>query len=65
MALSTFLAILIYCRLPDVLRKVGYDPRFSVDKFGIAVGAEGRQVSEVKEMLRRGGADEVEVRDGI
>src|SRR5690606_36093660 len=39
-AIFTLLALLHFCRLPDILRKVGYDPRFSDDKFGVVIGCE-------------------------
>ena len=64
-ALATLLAMIIYCRLPDMLRKVGYDPRFSYDKFGIVVGCAGDQIESVKSALSKAGADEVQVRDGL
>ena len=64
-AIATLLGLLHFCRLPDILRKVGYDPRFSDDKFGVVVGCEGGQVDEVMADLKRAGAEEVEVRDGL
>lgn len=64
-ALATFLAILHFCRLPDVFRKVGYDPRFSNDKFGLVVGAESAQTDTVKATLFNNGAEEVDVREGM
>jgi len=44
---------------------VGYDPRFSHDKFGVVVGSSTGDVDGVKELLSSSGADEVEVRDGL
>lgn len=64
-ALATFLALLHFCRLPDVLRKVGYDPRFSNDKFGLVVGCDAAQIDEVRAKLLQAGADEVQVREGL
>ncbi|RMD85484.1 MAG: DUF3341 domain-containing protein [Candidatus Dadabacteria bacterium] len=64
-ALATFLGILHFCRLPDILRKVGYDPRFTDDKFGIAVGAEDGKEEAISKILSECGADEVEVREGL
>lgn len=63
--ICTLLAILHFCRLPDILRKVGYDPRFTRDKFGIVVGCGPDEVETVKATLFGAGADEVEVRDGL
>ncbi len=64
-ALATFGAILHFCRLPDILRKVGYDPRFSDDKFGVVVGCDQNQADQVKGALTKVGAQEVEVREGL
>lgn len=64
-AICTLLAMLHFCRLPDILRKVGYDPRFSDDKFGVVVACGSRDVDGVASMMRNAGADEVEVRDAL
>ena len=64
-ALATMGALLHFCRLPDILRKVGFDPRFTQDKFGVVVGCEKNQVDTVSSDLSACGADEVEVRDGL
>jgi hypothetical protein len=64
-AVATLLAMFHFCRIPDILRKVGYDPRFTNDKFGVVVGCDSAQVDEVMAQLKSAGADEVEVRDGI
>jgi hypothetical protein len=64
-ALATLLGMVILCRLPDMLRKVGYDPRFSLDKFGVVVGVDGSQIEAVRETLLKAGADEVQIRDGL
>ena len=64
-AIATLLALLRFCRIPDLLRKVGYDPRFSDDKFGVVVGCESSRVDEVRGKLSGAGAIEVEVRDGL
>jgi hypothetical protein len=62
---ATLLALLHFCRLPDILRKVGFDPRFTQDKFGVVVGCERDDVDQVKEKLSSSGAEEVQVRDGL
>lgn len=64
-ALATLAAMFHFCRLPDILRKVGYDPRFSDDKFGVVVGCGTDEVDAVVDSLKKAGADEVEVRDAI
>lgn len=61
----TLLALLHFCRLPHLLRRVGYDPRFSQDKFGVVIGCQTQMVDEVVEKLRQTGADEVQVREGL
>jgi hypothetical protein len=64
-AIATLIALLHFCRLPDILRKVGYDPRFSYDKFGIVVGCDVNQIDSVRQTLAKSGAEEVQVRDGL
>ncbi len=64
-AIFTLLALFHFCRLPDILRKVGYDPRFSLDKFGVVVGCSVSEIDGIKESLLKAGADEVQVRDGL
>ncbi len=61
----TLLALLHFCRLPDILRKVGFDPRFTQDKFGVVVGCDSDDVSKVESNLKKAGAEEVQVRDGL
>ena len=64
-ALATLAAVMHFCRLPHVLRKAGYDPRFSDDKFGLVVGCESGQSDEVQGVLNQSGADEVKLEEGI
>ncbi len=64
-ALATLTAMIHFCRLPDILRKVGYHPRFSDDRFGVVVGCSGEQVDKVSELLKSSGAETVEVRDAL
>ncbi|MBN8548640.1 MAG: DUF3341 domain-containing protein [Deltaproteobacteria bacterium] len=61
----TMLALLHFCRIPDIFRKVGYDPRFSDNKFGVVVGCEKGDLDQVRSVLSESGAEEVEVRDGL
>ncbi len=63
--LGTLLSILVFCRLPSVLRAAGYDPRFSNDKFGVVVACSGSQVEDLKRRMLDSGADEVDVRDSL
>lgn len=61
----TMLALLHFCRIPALFRKVGYDPRFSDDKFGVVVGCDGDDIDRVRSVLSDSGAEEVDVRDGM
>jgi hypothetical protein len=61
----TLFALLYFCKIPNVLRAVGYDPRFSNDKFGVVAACTGAQVEEIKKKMLDSGADEVNVRDGL
>ena len=64
-AIFTLIAMFHFCRLPDILRKIGYDPRFSDDKFGVVVGCGPDEVDHVVASLKHAGADEVEVRNAM
>ena len=57
--LATALAILILARLPKLKPSPTYDPRFSVDRFGVAVACPPDQVDSVQSMLSAAGAEEV------
>ncbi len=64
-ALFTLNGMLLLCRIPNPFRKVGYDPRFSDDKYGVVIGCEPDQVDQIKEKLAHTGADEVMVKEGL
>lgn len=64
-ALATLLGVFHFCRLPDVFRKIGYDLRFSDDRFGVAVGVRHEEIESVQKELEESGAERVEVRDGL
>jgi hypothetical protein len=61
----TLLAILAFCKIPNVLRAAGYDPRFSYDKFGVVVACGSEQVDRLRTQLLESGADEVNVEDSL
>jgi Protein of unknown function (DUF3341) len=61
----TLLALLHFCRLPDLLRKIGFDPRFTQDKFGVVVGCQSAEAAEVEKQLSECGAEDTEVREGL
>ncbi|MCB0331472.1 MAG: DUF3341 domain-containing protein [Bdellovibrionales bacterium] len=64
-ALATLAALLTFCGVPNLLRKVGYDPRFSRDRFGVLIGCDSSKAEEVKAKMLEIGAEEVEVQDGL
>ena len=57
--LSTLIAVLILGRLPQVKPSPTYDPRFSVDRFGVAVACPVEKAEAVGAMLSSAGAEEV------
>jgi len=57
--LSTLIAVLILGRLPQTKPSPTYDPRFSVDRFGVAVACPPDKAETVGAMLSSAGAEEV------
>jgi molybdopterin-containing oxidoreductase family membrane subunit len=57
--LSTVLAIFLLGRLPKVTPSPTYDPRFTVDRFGVAVTCPAENADTVKSLLSASGAEEV------
>jgi Protein of unknown function (DUF3341) len=57
--LSTVLAILILAKLPKLRPSPTYDPRFSMDRFGVAVACPPDKADAVKSLLTASGAEEV------
>src|SRR5262245_19700995 len=57
--LSTLLAILILGRLPQTRPSPTYDPRFTLDRFGVAVECPPEKVDDVGSVLSAAGAEEV------
>ena len=57
--LSTVLAILVLGRLPKLRPSVTYDPRFTLDRFGVAVACAATQTDAVASVLSSAGAEEV------
>jgi hypothetical protein len=64
-ALFTMFGMFILNRLPDFFPKIGFDPRFSQDKFGVVIGCNKDAVEEVSQKLKDAGAEEVQVRNGM
>ena len=57
--LATLLAILVLGRLPRLRPSLTYDPRFTVDRFGVAVACPADKAESVKALLSAAGAEEV------
>jgi hypothetical protein len=57
--LSTVLAILVLGRLPRLRPSVTYDPRFTLDRLGVAVSCPVEKAEAVKALLSASGAEEV------
>ena len=57
--LASALAILILGRLPKLRPSPTYDPRFTVDRFGVAVACPPTRVAAAHAVLQASGAEEV------
>jgi hypothetical protein len=57
--LSTVLAILVLGRLPKIRPSRAYDPRFTLDRFGVAVTCPADRADTVRALLSAAGAEEV------
>ena len=58
-ALSGLLGFLVHGGFPQFEPEAGYDPRFSADRFGVAVGCASADRARVERLLRTAGASEV------
>jgi hypothetical protein len=59
--LSNLLGMLALARLPQVKPVAPYDPRFQEDRIGIWVPCDAKTAPRVEQMLKGGGAEEVQV----
>jgi len=57
--LSTVLAMLLLGRIPRLRPSATYDPRFTNDRFGVAVRCEAREERAVRDILGTAGAEEL------
>ena len=57
--LATLVALLLLGRLPKTKPSVTYDPRFTVDRFGVAVACPPETADQVRSLLTGAGAEEV------
>jgi len=57
--LATVLAVLVLGRLPKLTPSDTYDPRFTLDRFGVAVACPVEKTDTVRALLTASGAEEV------
>lgn len=57
--LATLVAMLLLGKLPRTKPSVAYDPRFTVDRFGVAVSCPPETADQVRALLTGAGAEEV------
>ena len=57
--LSTLAALLLLGRLPKLTPSATYDPRFTLDRFGVAVACPSETADQVRALLTAAGAEEV------
>ena len=57
--LATVIGMVVLGRLPRVRRSVTFDPRFTNDRFGVAVHCAAERSASVRDILRTAGAEEV------
>jgi ActD protein len=57
--LATLVALLVLGRLPRLKPSLTYDPRFTVDRFGVAVACLAETADQVRSLLTAAGAEEV------
>jgi len=57
--LATLVALLVLGKLPKTKPSATYDPRFTVDRFGVAVACPPETADQVRSLLSGAGAEEV------
>ena len=57
--LATLVALLVLGKLPRLKPSATYDPRFTVDRFGVAVACPPETADQVRSLLMGAGAEEV------
>ena len=60
--LATVIGMVVLGRLPRFAPSPSYDPRFTNDRFGVAVHCAPERAATVHELLRTAGAEEVKSR---
>ena len=56
---ATLIGLVLLARLPRFRRTPTFDPRFTNDRFGVAVHCAAERTASVREILQRAGVDEV------
>jgi hypothetical protein len=64
-AIFTLKAVGLFGGVPNIFRRIGYDPRFTCDRFGVVVSCDGEAVDEMKSSMTEFGAEEVQVHEGL
>ena len=64
-AITTLVIMFHFCKLPDIFRAPGYHPRFSQDRFGVVVFCEHTEADQITDTLKKFGAEEVNITDGL
>ena len=57
--LATLIAMLLLGKLPKTKPSITYDPRFTMDRFGVAVACPPETADQVRSLLTGAGAEEV------
>jgi hypothetical protein len=57
--LATLIGMVTLARLPKFRRSASFDPRFTNDRFGVAVHCPPERQTSVREILQRAGAEEI------
>ena len=57
--LATLIAMLLLAKLPKTKPSLTYDPRFTLDRFGVAVACPPETAEQVRSLLTGAGAEEV------
>jgi molybdopterin-containing oxidoreductase family membrane subunit len=57
--IATLIGMVSLGRLPQLRPSPAYDPRFTHDRFGVAVHCAPERAASVREILRQGGAEEI------
>lgn len=60
--IATLLGLVLLARLPRLRPSAGYDPRFTSDRFGVAVACAPDRGPSVRQILTAAGAEEVTAR---